>query len=84
MNSETDCRVCETKELVKIQINGKAYQISTGQWFIYDLKEIGCVPKDHAFAEIKGCSFFEFADDSATHIKGGEDFKSYQCAGANS
>lgn len=84
MNSKCEEKVCDKKALVKITINGKEYQISSGQWFIYDLKEIGCVPKDHAFAEIKGCNFFEFSDEAATNIHGGEIFKSYQCNGANS
>lgn len=75
---------CESRKLVRIKINLVEYEISSGQWFIYDLKEIGSVSKQDVFAEIKECSFLEFADDSATHIQGGEEFKSFQCTGANS
>lgn len=76
--------VCAKVDLVTIQINGKKHEISSGQWFIYDLKEIGCIPEKHEFAEIRDCSFFEFGHNDKTHIKGGEDFKSYPCKGTNS
>lgn len=75
---------CSATQLVQIEINGKKVELSSGQWFIYDLKEMACVPANHEFAEIKDCSFFEFGHNDRTHIKGGENFKSYPCKGTNS
>lgn len=65
-------------------IDGKTFFLPTGFYLVKDLKQLAGIQPCHILAEIRGTNVDDLTDDTATHIKGCEIFKSYPGKGENS
>lgn len=70
--------------LHQFTIDAKPYYLPPGFYLVSDLKIIAGISNCHILAEIRGTDVDDLADDTATHIKGGEVFKHYPGKGDNS
>lgn len=87
---ETQHRGCEDhqdrkiRKLLQFTINEKPYFLPSGYYLVRDLKTLAQVSECHILAEIRNCDVDDLTDDTATHIEGGEVFKSFPGKGDNS
>ena len=63
--------------LTSFRVAEKDYYLPKGYYLVADLKRVAGIPECHILAEIRDGEVDAMKDDTATHISGCEEFKSF-------
>ena len=84
MSFEKEQKKCEVhthprkiETLVEFRVSGKPFYLPQGYYLVKDIKRLSGVPECHVLAEIRNGEVDVMTDDTATHLCGGEEFKSF-------